>query len=603
MKNILRDIYNIIKDKKWEIIIFLYVIISLYYVVKSGFIADDGTYYFLRGDQLYTGRNLWQMTMDSIQGWIHQGRFFPFSAYAMAVLFYIINPVTYKTVSIVCVAINVLMFGNLVYKITGSKRTKYIMMMLSTLFFQIISITHNAILSYHMFMQIMFGLLMLMLIYLHKYIHTKKKLFLILSIIFLTIALLTYEIGFIFIIIAFFLILYYKEDVKVFKTTLLYAIPVILVGLVNIILKTTYATAYVGAVASFDIPKIVITGIKQTIAAFPLSNYIFQHGNGVLSPTPEAIVRNITIMDALVAVLFTYIIYRVSKIEDQEKPVKHKIIFGLFCLSFFIMPGVLIALSEKYQNELYFGIAHLPVYLENFGLLMVFYWIFTLLRDLAGKITGKFIRKALKVVAYCVIIFITLLNQQNTRLYVDAANNVWLYPKEVGINAMRQDIFKGVTDKDTILDESNWPWKICNSVYFSQYTNRRMYAVGFEDKIKEIKDANKGVSSIKENFDDTCVIDYSSNVSFGFVKLGTVDNIQIQDEKNLVLVNSLKIYVYDRENTMGSIYYEYMNSDNTIGNKLVPIASLQVINRGTGTLYQLKDPNLIDFNSLKFVTK
>jgi hypothetical protein len=286
---------------KFDMLISVYVFLSLSYVLLYPFIADDGAYLFIRGKAMLHRTGILDTLLTSLQGWTTQGRFFPFSSYALIVMYYLTDNFLYKTVLVLCIVSNVLMFGNFVEKITGSRKVKYILMLLSTLFFQIVSIYASPMIAFHMFMQLMFGLLMLTLIYLHKYLDSQKTRYLVVSIICLFISLLTYEIAFTFIMIVSVYILFFRPaHPRRFILVLFYSIPVLIVGLINMYIKMKYPVVYIGAVPSLDIAKIISTFLKQSVAAVPLSNYLFQKGNGVLSPNLLSIIKNINVQDLLV---------------------------------------------------------------------------------------------------------------------------------------------------------------------------------------------------------------------------------------------------------------------------------------------------------------
>ena len=621
MSNKLDGIKGYLWKYKWELIIFIYTILSMLYVLNSAFMYDDGTYYFLKGEVLLHDSNINEMAGNSVVGWITgEGRFFPLSVYSYYFYYFLSNPVIYHTVSIVSVGINVLMFGNLVGKITGSRKTKLILMTVITLFFQIYTVYHNTIISYHMYMQILFALFMLILIYSYKYMQQGKKSFFIVSIILFTASLLMYEMSFVFIIILFFFILAFQKKFK--KSIILalpYMIPLAVIGIINIIVKMRFATEYEGISTSFEPYKVLVTGIKQSLGVFPLSNYIFQHGNNIISPDLIAVLKNVQTSDILIAVIFGYILYRICKLKSNGIPetiagadaqpaitlTDNKVYFGLFSWSFYLLPGALIAISQKYQHELHLGIAHISVYIQYFGLLLVFYWIFTIIYDKLIKPRGiKPLAGKIVVFIGCVLfIFITLINQQNTRLYIDAGNDFWLYPKNIAINAVSTGILNDVNENDIVFDQTKWPWvEAADSVFLTQYANKKIHTDNLNRELANMEQAGGSNGSVRKEFQNTYIINYYSSMNNGIFVMGQLVYIEMTNGNPVYLVKDVKIYNYDKYSLMGTLYYECI--DNGVpGAKVIALGNLPVLGHGSNAvLYGVDQSGVINFNSVKFIT-
>jgi hypothetical protein len=590
MKEYLQRTKNFIASNKWEIIIFAYILFYLSYTLKGAFYGDDAISYYYRGDFIL-GKysSIFDIVGKSIVDWLHSGRFFPLSSYSIFIFYFLTNSVVYKLVSIVCVAVNVLMFGNLVKKITGSTKTKLVMMLFTTLFFQIFTTYHNAILSYHMFMQVLFGLFMLILIYLYKYIHQNNRKYLIISVICFIASLLLYEISFVFIVIIFFFILMYEKSFReVFRRILPYASPLVAIGLVNIVIKAFNTSPYSGITASFEPGKIIITAIKQTVAAFPLSDYIFNANNGTLGGSFSAVLQNITVLDILIAVIFLYILFSVWRLKDgndlpQRFSPARTLPFWLFCICMFVLPGILLSVSQKYQSELFLGVGYLPVYIQYFGLLLVFYCIYASVKNtIANNGLKPAVYRASAVIGVILLVVITLLNQQNMRLYIDSANRGWLYPKEVAVSSIESGILDGITENDVLYLDEKKVWD--SDSFFSEYANRKIH----------IQEAGS-LGPIENAY----IMKYFSNEHFGAAIVGKLQSVSSGEEKQAFYANDILISLYDTDKKVSNIYYKYMDNNET-AERIIPVKQLKKVKKDNHILYQLSDEQ-IELSSIKFV--
>ena len=161
---------HIIMDNRFEIYAILFCILVLYEVIWSGTVHDDAQFYYLHGAEVCEKKSFLQLTWDALVGNMMRGRFFPLSIHAYFV-YYIVhdNLMLYKSIIIIAVCVNIWQFGVLTYEIYNNKRVKIISMITLPAFFQVYNTYHNAILGYHLFMQIMVFFLLEILIHHHRY--------------------------------------------------------------------------------------------------------------------------------------------------------------------------------------------------------------------------------------------------------------------------------------------------------------------------------------------------------------------------------------------------------------------------------------------------
>ena len=105
-------------DKKYELLILFFVGFSLSQILHSPYLSDDGIYYFLRGEAIYSNHGILTIFAQNFQHWIQSGRFFPLAGYALFIFYYVKSVYVYKLLIILSVCVNVAMFGILVENIT-----------------------------------------------------------------------------------------------------------------------------------------------------------------------------------------------------------------------------------------------------------------------------------------------------------------------------------------------------------------------------------------------------------------------------------------------------------------------------------------------------
>lgn len=605
MNNLRNSIQNLIENYKYEIAILFFTFFSLSTIINCNFISDDGIYYFLRGNIILQDNNdnIFNIATDNIFSWIKRGRFFPLSAYSLFVMYLFRSNILYKTIIIIAVCINIAMFGVFVEKLTSSKRIKLLLMLFINLFFQIVTVYHNSILSFSMFMQIMFAILMLILIYLINYLQTNKKIYLYVSICFFAIGLLTYEIGFAFIGIVLLLILFYKRNVlKSLKLNICYGIPLVVVGIINLIIKVINNVNYEGVSVTFSPLRILITMAKQYYATFPLSNYVTSYNNGILSNNLISFISNVRTVDVLLALFFVIILFNIIKNTKKDKINIDNFYFLLFSLAFIICPGALSSLTEKYQSELTFGIAHISVYIQYFGLLLLYLWIYTFLKNkINGKIKYRLIYTICKVISVFTVIIILLINQQTTRLYINNANLYWKYPKESVQKALKQNILSSINENDKLTVITQYAWD--SSEFYSEFSNKKINYISLQNVLDSEISKITNPKGIIELFPlNTYILRYYGSEEEQDVYLGKLDTIIYDSDTNDIKninVNDVKIFTNNINN--GYVLYQSIDKDANLNYDIRNLEEL-VKQDGTNMIYQLnKFTNLIDFNTITFI--
>ena len=205
------------------------------------------------------------------------GRFYPLAVYAYLIDFLVTDVFLYKLIILISVLITLLLFGYFVYLLTKSKALVVLSLLVIPISFQF-RLYHDPILGYHAFLQVLFTLLLLSLIFLMHYLETGKTKYLGLSADFYLLCLLTYDISYPFFILHLVLIYLYSKKSSlteiIRKGSSFILLSGILVSYVIIerliggspLIGSSTSSAYV---PNFDLLSVVGTLINQSISAIP----------------------------------------------------------------------------------------------------------------------------------------------------------------------------------------------------------------------------------------------------------------------------------------------------------------------------------------------
>lgn len=594
--------------KDWLITcgILCFIAVVLSPTINCPMVSDDGIYYFLRGHLAITNETLWQYARTEIFNWISRGRFFPLSVYSLLVFYYFNSVTTYRLLFIVTICFSVWLFGILIREMTGSRQLGYFSMLGMGLMFQVVTNYHSSILSFHMFMPVMMSVLLGTLIFLQRYLTHGKKIYLAFSILCYTSGLLLYEVAFTYIAIAGCLIWYSKKKFwPSVKTACLYLPSLGAVGAINIWVKMYHASGYEGISVSMDPAVILQTFAKQTVAALPLSNYLFTKNNTDYyhSPYPysiSAFLQNLTVRDLLLAALFICLmvyLLRTTRFDWSEKVKDWR--FLLFALSLWLCPGFLISLSAKYQSELYWGVAHISVYLAWFGMLLILLWLSAAVYRLAGR-KNLLTRKAvlgIKSVGMALLAVVLILEQQNMRIAVEQTQAYWRFPKEAYVAAADNQLLAQLPADTTLVSMTDYEWN--GPSFYTEYSHIVFNSISRQQLGEEARERGRqeGQDILWTPERPLWAIYYTGTDSEYFATLGKIDTVRYSTTAQAVtdvLVSQLSIYTTKGETTA----FVYRDAAGT--QKLVRADNIAHENY---FLWRMNNTDPIEFDSVDLLTR
>ena len=618
-------------------VVFL-AVLMLAPLLTSGFVSDDSDFSFIKGTLSYNNQNLGDFTYGWIIGWLfHIGRFVPLSTVLLHTIFYIMgqNVFIYKLTILTFIIINILTFGYFIKLITGSRSLCLLSMLMAPLFFQI-RLFHDPIVSFNLLMQLVFLFVILSMISLIYYLKKGKKKYLISSLFLYLLSLLTYELTYPLFIL-YFLLIYINSGKREFKYPLMLSAPFICLSLLCIsipfISRMYFGIPLVGgpidaiitnpgeAFKSTYVPnpnpkEYIITLAKQTTAAFPLS-YAMAHyaRRGLISL--KFLSSWVTIVIAILYFIFYLIISNavVDELLVQKKREFNAKLFFVFGLFLLIMPGILVALSPKYQYYLFWGTGYLPVYVSYFGLMiMTICAIYGIYCKIYVDKRNIFPLSLILALIFSLTGSITYACNVST---LDELNNGWLYPRMIIENGLKDGLFKFVPDEAILLVDPSYPWDqpgfyLMNSGVKLGYLGSILFGEGYlSDKLPK--------AALRENFNNSFRYEFSNsdNIFYlkyfsqskheGYAVLGKVQEL-LATNKTLdrVLVSYMYIYIYHGSGQKEHLFIKdfYANDPRLQGTKI----NMDEINSSlvsSGTDWELYSINcndlLIDAKSLFIV--
>ncbi len=503
----MKAVLNYIKNNKYEFAILILVFAYLYPVLNSGFYYDDALNSLIHGAKVNENAHLFDYIKGAEVYWFIQGRVFPLGPFIVYPLFeliaYMDNGVFfYKLYIVLLTMANVWLCGVAVEKVTRSKRLKLFAMLVLPVFFQIAMSTFNALYSFHGLLQyvMLFGLLSL--IFMVNAIEKHKTGSIALSTIFMACSMLLYEVGFMF-IIALFIVTYIEKDRKFLlriRSILPQLIMCAIIFFVNVYArKNAVVETYGGvAVSVGSIRAIIVTFLKQFSGSLPLTQTVASRADLLQVNNHFGIQHLICLL--LFAVLAYVVVLRVKENDSFQQEGKRRlaILFLIGCV-FIAIPCALISISARYQAEIHFGAAHLPVYAEWIGMALITTVLFSVI---GGKIRKTAVMYALCLIIGLPVIFINI-NTMNAFFDDTRASNV--VARAAYENAIKDGFYQEIDESSLLVyDNSLQNYAVPNKDFFANYANRRIAAQDIGSYIEAVKNAavDKKTFYTKEIFYD-----------------------------------------------------------------------------------------------------
>lgn len=604
---------------KKKILLLIAIVISVFYLTPlfySGYIGDDAVNSLnAREGVILSGESLWLHIEKIIWIWKDsQGRFFPLAWLGYSLYYYFPTLFGYKLLVAAWVLINILIWGLFINKITKSKFFTLALLILTPFFLQM-RIYHEPILSYGGLMQATFIHTLLSLIFFQNYLEGKKKRWLALSMIFYSFALMTYEVSYIFFL--FHLLLAFSHEKKISTTIKKSLGPVLTGGFfigLAIYLRSNFTQFDIGYTINYDTYSYLKTLAKQILGGIPFSYHFGQMGyhiNYLDCTGLLCAIKRITQGDLLLlALAVTSLSYAIKKIT---RPIPH---LSLLLIGFLIatLPAVLTSLSVKHQGQLGWGTAYLPVYMQNFGMALIF---FTLFHFGLLKIKRPIIKRIWSVFWVILLSTMILVNLQNNRLVVESWNLGWHNVRILISDALQGGLFSSIPDNALILKNGDQPHDYDNRLLFYRNTQRvfrDQHLAAYAAEIINTKPEKPAFFIEKIGDDEKYIFKYNSySEEQGYAFVSRIESLVLDGANkkvlNAYLDKELVVFIKGQPNPYTHLQIQTLNKTDIAKNSLnpqtriIPLNAVPIKGKGHDWLLfriPINDDTVVDLNSISF---
>jgi len=457
-------------------------------LLDSAFLCDDECYESsVKGAGMLTDRSCLKVTWDDTVCWIKLGRWQPLLSYRIPVFFYM-DRYLYKLVLIAFVISNIIVFGYFLLVITRSQPASLMAMMLPPLFFQMRWGYNDPLFAYYFVTQVEVLFILLSLIFFIGYLRRGSVWRLVASLSCYMVCMLVYEASYTFWILHA-LAAYTHLGKSKIRSVVLNVMPFFVLTLVNVsitlLLRWLYPVGYDGIKIGFSLTAWLLTMLKQVYAAVPLT-YAIHNSYYFPKPLEYALTGwpgDIFLVCALWATLWILVSKEFLESSEREG-------FGvsgnlsLLGLGLWILPAPLIALTVKYQTELYkLGVGYLTVYISYFGLMMLVVmaigWAYMLSRS-RGRICRWAVVASLGILGNIVC----GLNYNNNRIGIAQARHPYLAERNVIEGAQHNHLMRYVPDAAYLIAP-----KPFDAAFFRMHSGRTLRVVWQFTKGYDLEDS------------------------------------------------------------------------------------------------------------------
>ena len=572
---------NFFNKWKIELLILAITFLSLFMLINSGYYWDDAVNSTAYLNEKFDGIPLSQNILTFMHKYIELGRINVLSFYYYF-WFYLTNYKIYKFLIIFTILLDQIFFSLTVFEITQSKKISQLGMLMIPLLIQIRPY-QDPVNGFYGLMQLILLELLLTAFFLIRYLKTSQTRHLIFSLIPFFFGLMTYEVCFPFLLMIPLLIYAVTKNLrKSLRLTIPYLLIEILLLAAIFFIRSRYSQnqVYSGVAFRLDAASIIRTYFYQITASLPLSLYTAAKELDVMGSSFLArnvypyhfpdFIHSISLLDFLI-VLFSMLILWKILTEKEPAPASSKaaVVLG-FCL--WLLPGITIAVSQRYQGQLMPGLGYLPVYIQYFGISIL---LSILIHKAMSKKNNHFV---------CGFLFgfaavSALINLQNNQAVTSIMNNIFLYPRLSGETALQSGIFSFLPENAEILSinperytwEANWSHSGLYREYYQNWSGKKLNAYGIYNLSELLQ--NKTLSNTVQNPDGSFtaqpdnlyVFSYNGNSENGLAKLGHVKKIRFDPQKPAVYETETDKVIYFISGNFSSdqnIFYVDANKNN-----------------------------------------
>lgn len=598
---------NIRLRSKWPLCLaLLFAVLVLLPALDGGFNWDDAFFSVEAQSMRISGESIFKRVWKEIIDYARIGRINPFATFHFLVFYFIPDARVYRLFLFLLSLINAVLFYHLLKLWRGKAGTALICMLIVPLCFQF-RLYHDPLNSYYGLMQVMFCELMGALIFNVRWLKTGRKRYILLSLLFFLMGLMSYEMFFpltaLFFVTA---VSFEKRFSSAVRKTIPYVLLAVLIFSLSIFLRTniTEETAYSGTTFGLDLPLILRTFAYQTGAAFPMSYRTAGYDAGIFGQTIPwndifntsltVFLKSIRWEDILACLIFCIVLWTMPR--EKTKFSVWSLLFGLLL---WLLPGLVISLSEKYQNMLRPGLPYIPVYFSYFGMGIFLYEGIVLLEK-------RFDSRSLRDF-FCGIscAFLLILFQDNRNI-TKILNDIFYYPRAAGEAALQAGILRNTENKMVVsvvpysLWEHGWDREPYQSKFYSLNARTVVNAIGHMDFMENYR----GKKNTWVMPPGTELMSYKGTASGGFAWSGRLRGTGFDFDSN-ELANAMvtDVFYYISNDTPKGVTLFYKTKEGEW--KFLDVDNYGWVMNKTekGTVYKLEETTSIFFDTIQIITK
>ena len=587
----LKTLKKIIKNE--FLLLTLLVIYSFHILLQTGFVGDDAYNTQIAGRLIDDSSSLSEMIVTQHKYWfIENKRILLGYFFIFPVFFYFQDFESVKLITIGFVLLSLLLFYKFFNLTSGNKHLIFLATFIVLLSIQFRN-WHDPVLIFpsHLLPYLMV-LTMISLISFYRYLQTEKKDFLLISLIFFTASMFTYEVNIVLSPIFFITAFYLKNNFKyAIKKTMGHHLILCLYFsflLFSILLLPSVKNPY-PTFASFDFILTFKAFLMQLFATIPGSFFIFNRNHIELIFNYYDFV---IFFISFAALQFNFSKFNTHNIEKNKTT--FLIITGLI---FFIFPAIISAISG-HQSELIvagWGYGYITVFYQYFGLAIL---LSLLLMNLYNSIKNTHLRKIVFFSISLVLSAILIINTSINRTVALQTNAVHKYPQDLQRSALSNGLMTDISENDYLIRNMNYAndWKWSYYKYLKKkftlcdfknqaYSNMSQNLTGFSDCLN-INEKFFVISDIEDN-----LIMYTPKIdvwlaSYNIDKIEGVNGQAFFGKLNHIFVNKKNgnpIYVdgtilksYDQNSNLIKIHNKKVDFSKVFEFESIPIKTIDI---------------------------
>jgi hypothetical protein len=520
-------------------------------LLNSGYINDDNTNSLINGYLFYYNQTIIEYISNTLALGAGGGRYYPLGLYVYLLHSMVTNVIIYKGIILCSVIISMILFGYFIYLLTHSKTVSIMALLFPMIFFQF-RLYHDPILGYFAFLEFLFILLLLSLIFLIKYLTSKKTGYLIVSILFYLLCLLTYDISYPFFIIHVVLIYLYSDSKDLLQILKKSSPYIILSGIFLsfiMISRLYYGYKLIGGaggdpyIPNPDIIAFFIALSKQVFASIPLSYFFtnFELFTGEFFTLSGDSLVLLVFIGISFFVLF-YIVFRqffnkTEQFENTDVTSKNLFILGI---TLTISPLLFVSASPKYQAELIWGLGYLPIYISYYGVILI---VLSSLIYISRKIgSGNKKIMALILILTVVCSSIGIINYQDNKTIVERSDVTFLYPRNFAGSAIEHGMFNNIPDGSVLLIDSYYYHDI--PAFYRMWSSVNWSYIGVTDRLSGWGGKGFATREVTDPKGEIYYLSYRSlSPNSGYLLFGKVSTLK-SSNTSIDDVTSSDFYIY-----------------------------------------------------------